>query len=50
MKKREKASWRMIRYTTEVHDIRQFGWAKYTKLLHEIGAIRNVLADNGDNK
>jgi hypothetical protein len=50
MKKRPKASWRMFRYTTEVHDIRQSDWTKYTRMLHETGAIRNVLADKDDDK
>lgn len=47
MKKRQKASWRIFRYTTEVHNV---DWAQYTKLLHETGAIRNVLADKGDKQ
>lgn len=47
MKKRPKASWRMFRYTTEVHNV---DWTKYTKMLHETGAIHNVLADKDDDK
>lgn len=41
----------VLTWTTEVHKMmKPADFNKYTRLLHETGAIRNVLADNKDNQ